>query len=67
MTGFTFAHGTVDEMTSPTRMPVKLLALDKPASRADPGDGALRSAIVKVAKHYLQLAQYQERRPRWRR
>ena len=27
MTGFAFAHGTVDEMTSPTRIPVKLMAL----------------------------------------
>ena len=31
MTGFAFAHGTVDEMTSPTRIPVKLMALDTPA------------------------------------
>jgi hypothetical protein len=28
MTGFAFAHGTVGEMTSPTRMPVHLLAVD---------------------------------------
>jgi flagellum-specific peptidoglycan hydrolase FlgJ len=60
MTGFAFAHGTVDEMTSPTRMPVKLMALNKPAgpARADQtGDRALRSAIVKVAKNYLRMAQ----------
>ena len=57
MTGFAFAHGTVDEMTSPTRMPVRLLALDKPAAPASTGDGALRSAIVKVATNYLRMAQ----------
>jgi flagellum-specific peptidoglycan hydrolase FlgJ len=60
MTGFAFAHGTVDEMTSPTRIPVKLMALNKPAKPAKPaqtGDGALRSAIVKVAKNYLRMAQ----------
>ena len=34
MTGFAFAHGTVGEMTSPTRMPVHLLALEKPAKPA---------------------------------
>jgi len=60
MTGFAFAHGTVDEMTSPTRMPVKLVALNKPAKPAKPeraGESALRSAIVKVAKNYLRMAQ----------
>ena len=60
MTGFAFAHGTVGEMTSPTRMPVKLMALNKPAAPAQAeqtGDRALRSAIVKVAKNYLRMAQ----------
>ena len=60
MTGFAFAHGTVDEMTSPTRMPVKLMAMDDPARPAKPaqtGDSALRSAIVKVARNYLRMAQ----------
>jgi len=60
MTGFAFAHGTVDEMTSPTRMPVKLMALNKPAKPATPAqasDSALRSAIVKVARNYLRMAQ----------
>jgi flagellum-specific peptidoglycan hydrolase FlgJ len=67
MTGFAFAHGTVDEMTSPTRMPVHLLALDQPASAASSSaqsssaqsskESALRSAIVKVANYYLRMAQ----------
>ena len=60
MTGFTVAHGTVADMTSPTSVPAHLLALDKPATgpdaRASRGDSALRSAIVSVARHYLQLA-----------
>jgi flagellum-specific peptidoglycan hydrolase FlgJ len=57
MTGFTFAHGTVADMTSPASMPLHLMALDKPASPASSSDSALRSAIVSVAKYYLQMAQ----------
>ena len=56
VTGFTVAQGTVAEMTSPASVPAHLLALDEPAASASPGDGALRSAIVSVARHYLQLA-----------
>jgi flagellum-specific peptidoglycan hydrolase FlgJ len=66
MTGFTFAHGTVADMTSPTTVPVHLLARDEPAATASPAssastpssphDSALRSAIVSVARHYLQMA-----------
>ncbi len=51
MTGFTFAHGTVADVTSPTSMPLHLLAADQPDS------SALRSAIVKVARYYLRMAQ----------
>jgi flagellum-specific peptidoglycan hydrolase FlgJ len=43
-------------MTSPAGMPAHLLALDQPAASSSPGDSALRSAIVSVARHYLQLA-----------
>jgi flagellum-specific peptidoglycan hydrolase FlgJ len=60
MTGFTFAHATVADLTSPTSMPVHLMALDTPATPATPAssnDSALRSAIVSVAKYYLQMAQ----------
>ena len=56
VTGFTVAHGTVAEMTSPAGLPAHLLAQDKAAASTSPGDGALRSAIVSVARHYLQLA-----------
>ena len=57
MTGFAFAHGTVGDMTSPTRMPVHLLALKKPAEPVSASDSALRSAIVNVASYYLRMAQ----------
>jgi hypothetical protein len=56
MTGFAFAHGTVADLTSPTSMPVHLLAASKPARQAT-NDSALRAAIVKAAANYLQLAQ----------
>ena len=56
MTGFTFAHGTVADMTSPTSLPAHLTALDTPATPASSNDSALRSAIVSVARHYLQMA-----------
>jgi hypothetical protein len=56
VTGFTVAHGTVADMTSPAGMPAHLLALDQPAASSSRGDSALRSAIVSVARHYLQLA-----------
>ncbi len=57
MTGFTFAHGTVAELTSPASMPAYLTALDTPATPTSSNDSALRSAIVSVAKYYLQMAQ----------
>jgi hypothetical protein len=56
VTGFTVAHGTVADMTSPAGVPAHLLALDQPAASSSAGDSALRSAIVSVARHYLQLA-----------
>jgi hypothetical protein len=33
------------------------VALDKPAKPEQTGDSALRSAVVKVAKYYLRMAQ----------
>ena len=57
MTGFSVAHGTVTDLTSPTSVPVKLLASRQPATPAAGGDRALRSAIVKAAQYYLRLAQ----------
>jgi flagellum-specific peptidoglycan hydrolase FlgJ len=55
MTGFTFAHGTVAGMTSPASMPVHLMAPATPATPPSSNDSALRSAIVSVAKYYLQM------------
>ena len=57
MTGLSFTHGTVADLTSPTSLPVKLLALTKPAQSAAASDIALRSAIVRAAQYYLHLAQ----------
>ena len=57
MTGFSVAHGTVTDLTSPASVPVKLLASRQPATPAAGGDRALRSAIVKAAQYYLRLAQ----------
>ena len=57
MTGIAFAHSSVSELTSPTSVPVKLLALNKPAKSPGASDSALRSAIVKAAQRYLSLAQ----------
>jgi flagellum-specific peptidoglycan hydrolase FlgJ len=53
MTGFAVAHDAIAGMASPTGMPVRLQALDSPAT---PGGSALRPAIVSAARHYLQLA-----------
>jgi flagellum-specific peptidoglycan hydrolase FlgJ len=57
MTGISFAHGAAADLTSPSSIPVKLLALAKPARSAAASDAALRSAIVKSAQYYLHLAQ----------
>ena len=57
MTGLAFAHGTVADLTSPTSMPVKLMALTRPATSGTAGDNALRAAIVRAAQYYLGLAQ----------
>jgi flagellum-specific peptidoglycan hydrolase FlgJ len=57
MTGLSFAHGSVADLTSPTSVPVKLLAQNKPATSAAASDSALRSAIVRSAQYYLRLAQ----------
>jgi flagellum-specific peptidoglycan hydrolase FlgJ len=69
MTGFAFAHGTVGEMTAPTRMPVNLMALKKPVTPAmsstsaqpsramSSSEKAMRTAVVKVARYYLRMAQ----------
>src|SRR5580658_6863582 len=57
MTGFSVAHGTVADLTSPSSVPIKLMALNKPAGSPSASDSALRASIVKAARYYLSLAQ----------
>ncbi len=57
ITGFTFVPGAAAAMTSPSSVPLHLLALEKAARPADTGDARLRPAIVNVAGYYLRLAQ----------
>jgi flagellum-specific peptidoglycan hydrolase FlgJ len=57
MTGFSVTHGPAADLTSPTSIPVKLLASRQPAKPAAASDSALRSAIVRSAEYYLRLAQ----------
>jgi flagellum-specific peptidoglycan hydrolase FlgJ len=71
ITGLTFVPGAAATMTSPGSVPLHLLALEQAAHTGDaanarafgadgPGsaasDGLLRTAIVNVARYYLQLA-----------
>jgi flagellum-specific peptidoglycan hydrolase FlgJ len=65
MTGFSFTHGTVADMTSPASMPVHLVDFSKPArtasasasASASADDSTLRAAIINVANYYLRMAQ----------
>jgi flagellum-specific peptidoglycan hydrolase FlgJ len=59
VTGFSFTHGTVAEMTSPTSMPVHLLDVSKPTQpeTASTADSTLRAGIINVANYYLRMAQ----------
>ena len=61
MTGLSFSHGTVAQMTSPASMPAHLVDFSAPAqpaaSSASEEDSTLRSAIVNVANYYLRMAQ----------
>jgi flagellum-specific peptidoglycan hydrolase FlgJ len=57
ITGFSFVPKAAADLTSPTSMPIHLLALNKSAQPAPAGDAALRSAVVNVANYYLRLAQ----------
>jgi flagellum-specific peptidoglycan hydrolase FlgJ len=57
ITGFTFVPGAAATITSPSSVPMHLLALEKAAKPADTGDDRLRPAIVNVAGYYLKLAQ----------
>src|SRR5215469_6765163 len=57
ITGFSFVPGAVADLTTPTSMPIRLMALEKSVKPAAPDDATLRSAIVNVANYYLRMAQ----------
>jgi flagellum-specific peptidoglycan hydrolase FlgJ len=56
MTGFSLAHGTVGDMTSPTSLPVHVLDFSRVVRPAGADGASLGSAIVKVANYYLRMA-----------
>jgi flagellum-specific peptidoglycan hydrolase FlgJ len=56
ITGFSFVPKAIVDFSSPTSLPVNLLALQHSVRQAPAGDATLRTAIVNVAQHYLQLA-----------
>ncbi len=57
ITGFSFVPKAAADFSSPTSLPVNLLALQHSVRQAPASDATLRTAIVNVAQHYLQLAQ----------
>ena len=57
ITGFSFVPRPAADLTSPSSMPVGLMALEKSAQPAQADNEALRSAIINVANHYLRMAQ----------
>ena len=57
VTGLAFVPQPAAELTSPTSMPVHLMALEQSARPAAADDAALRSAIVNVANYYRRLAE----------
>jgi flagellum-specific peptidoglycan hydrolase FlgJ len=61
ITGLSFVPGTAAAATAPAAVPLHLLALDQAAHPAAgggtaAGDAQARTAIVNIAKYYLQLA-----------
>ncbi len=56
ITGFSFVPGAVADLTTPTSMPIRLMALEKSAQPTASDDAMLRSAIVNVANYYLRMA-----------
>jgi flagellum-specific peptidoglycan hydrolase FlgJ len=57
ITGFSFVPRAAPDITSPTSMPIRLLALKQSARPAPADDAMLRSAIVNVANYYLRMAE----------
>jgi flagellum-specific peptidoglycan hydrolase FlgJ len=60
ITGFSFVPQAAADISSPTSMPLNLVALKQSAQAAKPAansDAMLRTAIVNVADYYLRMAQ----------
>jgi flagellum-specific peptidoglycan hydrolase FlgJ len=57
VTGLAFVPQPAADLTSPTSMPVHLMALEQSARPAAADDAALRSAIVNVANYYRRMAE----------
>ena len=57
VTGLSFVPKASADVSSPTSMPISLLALKHSVRPAAGGDARLRSAIVNVANYYRQLAE----------
>jgi flagellum-specific peptidoglycan hydrolase FlgJ len=57
ITGFSFVPSAPADLTAPTSMPIRLMALERSATAAPADDTTLRSAIVNVANYYLRMAQ----------
>src|SRR5258708_8491367 len=56
ITGFSCVPGGLADLTTPTSMPIRLMALEKSAQPTASDDAMLRSAIVNVANYYLRMA-----------
>ena len=57
VTGFSFVPKQAADLTSPTSLPVHLMALEQSARPAAADDLALRSAIVNIANYYRRMAE----------
>jgi flagellum-specific peptidoglycan hydrolase FlgJ len=57
VTGLAFVPQPAADLTSPSSMPVHLMALEQSARPAAADDAALRSAIVNVANYYRRMAE----------
>ena len=57
ITGFSVVPKPAADITSPTGMPIRLLALERSARPAAAADATLRSAVVNVANYYLRIAE----------
>jgi len=57
ITGFAFVPKAAADMTSPTSVPIRLMALDQSTQPAPANDAVLRSAIVNVTNYYQRMAE----------